>query len=130
MFFIEGALTIFFAILAIFILPDFPTTSQNFLSPEESRLAVLRMQSDSGLGGVSDEDEAQGEKHASGLKQALTDWKVYFMAVSLTSMVLGLSFNAFFPTLSETMGFDTTVSLLLCAPPWVFATLVAFAVSR
>lgn len=88
------------------------------------------MQSDSGLGGVGDEDEAQGEKHASGLKQALTDWKVYFMAVSLTSMVLGLSFNAFFPTLSETMGFDTTVSLLLCAPPWVFATLVAFAVSR
>ena len=24
------------------------------------------------------------------------------------------------------MGYNTTVTLLLCAPPWVFATLVAF----
>lgn len=120
----------FFAILSIFILPDFPTTSQRFLSPEESRLAVLRLQADSGMGGVGDEDEGQTEKHASGLKQALTDWKVYWMAFALTSMVLGLSFNAFFPTLAETMGYDTTDSLLLCAPPWVFATLVAFAVNK
>ena len=36
----------------------------------------------------------------------------------------------FFPTLTATLGYNLTVTLLLCAPPWVFTTLVAFAVTR
>ena len=60
----------------------------------------------------------------------MKDWKTYWLALALTSMVVSLSFNAFFPTLSATMGFDRTVTLLLCAPPWAFATLLAFVVSR
>ena len=48
----------------------------------------------------------------------------------LESLVASLSFNAFFPTLSATLGYNRTVTLLLCAPPWVFATLVAFIVTR
>lgn len=65
-----------------------------------------------------------------GLIMALSDWKVWWLALSLTAMVMSLSFNAYFPTLSATMGYNTTVTLLLCVPPWVFATIVALAVSR
>ena len=65
-----------------------------------------------------------------GLILALTDGKVWWLALALTSMVVSLSFNAFFPTLTETMGYGTTVTLLLCTPPWIFATVVAFVVSR
>ena len=36
----------------------------------------------------------------------------------------------FFPTITATLGYNLTVTLLLCAPPWVFTTLVAFAVTR
>jgi hypothetical protein len=43
---------------------------------------------------------------------------------------MSLSFHAFFPTLTATLGYNRTVTLLLCAPPWVFAALVAFAVAR
>ncbi|KIM90743.1 hypothetical protein PILCRDRAFT_59096 [Piloderma croceum F 1598] len=115
------------ALCAIFILPDFPTTTTRWLSPIEARLAQRRVEEDfAGIG-----DEGQTEKgNAAGFVNAMTDWKVWWLALALTSMVVSLSFNAFFPTLSATMGFNTTVTLLLCAPPWIFATLVAFAVTR
>ncbi|THH31325.1 hypothetical protein EUX98_g2892 [Antrodiella citrinella] len=122
LFFIEGALTIFFAAVAIFVLPDFPATSSSWLSPMEVRLAEKRMEEDVGVG-----DEQQTESgQLNGFYQAMGDWKVWWLALALTSMVVSLSFNAFFPTLSATMGFNPTVTLLLCAPPWVFATIVAF----
>jgi len=127
LFYIEGSLTVFVAICAIFILPDFPATSHTWLSPLEVRLAEKRMEEDVGVG-----DEAQTEAGGAihGLVLALSDWKVWWLALALTSMVISLSFNAFFPTLSATMGFSRTVTLLLCAPPWAFATLVAFCVTR
>lgn len=127
LFYVEGALTIFVAICAIFILPDFPSTSHSWLSKEESRLAEKRMVEDVGVG---DEAETEGHGHARGLFMAIGDWKVWWLAVALTAMVVSLSFNAFFPTLSATMGYNRTVTLLLCAPPWAFATIVAFVVTR
>jgi len=128
LFYIEGVLTIVVAIIAVFVLPDFPQYSYRFLSPEEMRLAKLRMQEDVGIGD-GDESERKGS-HFHGLFEALTDWRVYWLAVALASLVVSLSFNAFFPTLTETLGYSPTVTLLLCAPPWVFATLVSIAVSR
>ncbi|KZT72529.1 sugar transporter, partial [Daedalea quercina L-15889] len=125
LFFIEGALTIFVSACAIFVLPDFPSTSHGWLSPLEVRLAERRMVEDAG---ISDEAALAGE--LAGLRAALADGKVWCLALALTSMVVSLSFNAFFPTLCATMGYSTTITLLLCAPPWGFATLVAFAVTR
>lgn len=126
LFYIEGALTIFFAIVALFVLPDFPATS-SWLTPLERRLAERRLEEDIG---TVDKDEKESGNHLAGLNMALSDWKVWWLALALTSMVISLSFNAFFPTLSKTMGFNTTVTLLLCAPPWVFATFCAFFVTR
>lgn len=117
----------FVAICAIFILPDFPATSSTWLSPLEVRLAEKRMEEDVGVG---DEAETETGGQTRGMVLALTDWKVWWLALTLTSMVVSLSFNAFFPTLSQTMGYNTTVTLLLCAPPWAFATVVAFVVTR
>jgi MFS family permease len=131
LFFIEGSLTVFVAFLAMFILPDFPDTSLAWLTPAESALAKKRMAED-----VFSVDESamsiEGSKGGPlvGLMLALTDSKVWWLACALTSMVVSLSFHSFFPTLSETMGYGTTLTLLLCAPPWIFATVVAFAVSR
>ena len=145
LFFIEGALTICTAFIAVFVLPDFPSTSHRWLSPIEARLAQKRMEEDAGVG-----DEGQAEVKGQGqiLLNALTDRKVMYMALkyvilritrvrlnlsttrSITSIIISLSFNAFFPTLTATLGYNRTVTLLLCAPPWVFATLVAFAVTR
>ncbi|KAG6919397.1 hypothetical protein DXG01_006280 [Tephrocybe rancida] len=119
LFYIEGALTIAVAAVAIFVLPDFPTNTR-WLSPEERALAIRRMEEDAGVG-----DEEQTEGQGSGLWLAVTDIKVWWLALALTSQVVALSFNAFFPTLSATLGFNTTVSLLLCAPPFVFTVIVS-----
>lgn len=124
--YIEGSLTIFVAICAIFILPDFPATT-GWLTEEERRLAMRRMEEDAGVG---DEGETEVEGHTTGLWLAVTDWKVWWLAVAMTSQVVALSFNAYFPTLSATMGFGPTVTLLLCAPPFVFTAIMALFVSR
>ncbi|KZT13065.1 MFS general substrate transporter [Laetiporus sulphureus 93-53] len=128
LFYIEGSLTIFFAICAVFILPDFPATERGkWLSPLERRLALRRMEEDAGVG---DEYETEDGRHSSGLWLAMTDWKVWWMAFAMLSQVVALSFNAYFPTLSATMGFDTTVTLLLCAPPFILACILAYLNSR
>ena len=128
LFYIEGALTVFVALCAIFILPDFPATTRRWwLSDDERRLAMRRMEEDAGVG---DEAETEVGGQTTGLWLAVKDWKVWWMAFAMTSQVVALSFNAYFPTLSATMGFDPTVSLLLCAPPFVFTAIMAFVVSR
>ena len=112
------------AVVAIFVLPDFPTTTR-WLSPQERALAIRRMEEDAGVG-----DQGETEGGANGLWLAITDWKVWWLALAMTSQVVALSFNAFFPTLSATMGFNTTVTLLLCAPPFIFTAIFAFVLSR
>ncbi|KAF8897494.1 major facilitator superfamily domain-containing protein [Infundibulicybe gibba] len=127
LFFIEGALTILVALCAIFILPDFPETPSAWLTTAERALAIKRMSED---GGPIDKTVLEHVGHLSGLKLALADWKVWWLALALTAMVVSLSFNAYFPTLCQTMGYNSTTTLLLCVPPWIFATIVAFVISR
>lgn len=119
LFFIEGAISIFIGILAIFILPDYPHNTR-WLTPAQLRLAQVRLAEDAG---EADEDAA-GESAFVGLKLALKDPKVGIFAIMNCSQLLGLGFINFFPTIADTLGFSTTVTLLLCAPPWIFATIV------
>ncbi|KAF7355270.1 MFS general substrate transporter [Mycena sanguinolenta] len=124
--FLEGALTMFVAVCAIFILPDFPATSK-WLTPEERELALLRMAEDVGIG---DQDETETHGHFGGLWMALSDWRVWLFAFAMTAQVIALSFNAFFPTLTATLGYSPTVTLLLCAPPFAIAALAAFLLAQ
>ena len=77
LFYIEGALTIFVALIAVFILPDFPSTSHRWLSPIEVQLAEKRMEEDAGVG---DEGQTEGKSQGKAFLGALTDWKVMYMA--------------------------------------------------
>ena len=113
------------AVLALFVLPDFPETS-NWLTVSEQALAIRRIQEDTGS---SNKDHSMKQQFE-GLSLAVSDGKVWWLALTLTSLVFSLSFSAYFPTLMATMGYSTTTTLLLCAPPWAFATLVAAFMSR
>jgi len=95
-------------------------------------VALERMAEDIGY----EEDRTSGDGTESkehgwwpGLRLAIKDWKVWWLSVTLTCMVISLSFNAYFPTLSATMGYSTNITLLLCVPPWLFATGVALLLS-
>ncbi|KAG2144503.1 MFS general substrate transporter [Suillus clintonianus] len=127
LFLVEGALTIVVAVSAIWILPDFPSTPSVWLLPDEQTLAKRRME----------EEVAAGNEHKgvplggwSGLIEAITDWKVWWLSAALILMDASLSFRIFFPTLSATMGYNSTITLLLCAPPWILGTLTLFVVAR
>lgn len=120
LFWIEGAITMAIAISVVFILPDLPHNSRGF-STEELEVAQLRMLEDVG---EADEDSAE-QGVFDGLAMALKDPKIYLMALTFTAYVVGLSFNAFFPTLTGTLGFSYIPTLLMSAPPWVFACMVS-----
>ncbi|KAI0767021.1 MFS general substrate transporter [Fomes fomentarius] len=119
LFYIEGAITVVIGLLAIFLLPDYPHNTR-WLKPAQRRLAQVRLAEDAG---EADEDVSTDSMLA-GLIMALKDPKVYIFSVMGLSQLLGLSFVNFFPTLAGTLGFSTTVTLLLAAPPWIFATIV------
>ncbi|KAG1767132.1 major facilitator superfamily domain-containing protein, partial [Suillus occidentalis] len=124
LFYVEGSITMFVAICAMFILPDFPHNTR-WLSPEERALAVSRLAEDG-----DSRAELWNKTSMQGLRDAVSDWKVWWFTAAYTVQLLSQSFAAYFPTLSGTMGYNTTVTLLLCAPPWVLSTIAAFALSR
>ncbi|KAJ9091883.1 hypothetical protein QFC19_008909 [Naganishia cerealis] len=68
LFIIEGSMTIGVAILAIFILPDWPATTK-WLTPRERALAVRRLAKDAG--GIEDENGNVWK----GARDALLDYK-------------------------------------------------------
>jgi hypothetical protein len=39
--------------------------------------------------------------------------------------LMGLSFSQYLPTITATLGFSTTITLLMTFPPWAFATIFA-----
>ncbi|KAK4050528.1 hypothetical protein OIO90_004995 [Microbotryomycetes sp. JL221] len=125
LFVIEGSLTCFFAIVAAFQLPDLPHNTKRGFTVEERAVAELRMLEDKGGKSVDDD-----ESTTASLMAVLKDTKAWVMTLSLIAMVVGLSFNQFFPQITTTLGYSRTISLLLCAPPFAFATIVAFIVSR
>ncbi|KAI3619082.1 tartrate transporter [Moniliophthora roreri] len=73
--------------------------------------------------GEADKDN-ESDSLLHGLKLALADPKVLIFAAMTMSQLLGLSFVNFFPTLAQTLGFNTTISLVLAAPPWLLGTVV------
>jgi len=122
LFYIEGGATILVAICAFFILPDFPHNTK-WLTAEERALAISRLAEDG-------TDELGKRTTMQGLRDAVCDWKVWWFSVALIIQFVELSFVIYFPTIVATLGYDTTNTLLLCAPPWVFSTIVAFVISR
>ncbi|KAG1739374.1 MFS general substrate transporter [Suillus paluster] len=125
LFYIEGGITIIVAIFAIFILPDFPHNTR-WLTPEERALAISRLAEDR----YGTAEELGKQTTIQGLRDAVSDWKVWWVTGGITFQYAVLSFASYFPTIAATMGYGTTVTLLLCAPPWAFAAIAAFFIVR
>ncbi|KAG1728549.1 MFS general substrate transporter [Suillus lakei] len=126
LFYIEGSLTVAVAVIAVFVLPDFPTTTR-WLTDDERRLALKRMEEDAGVG---DQAETEQGGFGHGFYLAITDWKVWWFAVLSIAQVIALSFVFYFPSLTATLGYNPTASLLLVAPPWVYAVIFTFLWAR
>ncbi|KAH7887800.1 MFS general substrate transporter [Phlebopus sp. FC_14] len=126
LFLLEGVVTVIVAVLGVFIIPDFPSAPASWLTAQEHALARKRMEEE-----VLDTEanDTTADKRLAGIVQALRDWRVWWLSIALGSVYASQSFSNFFPTLSATMGYTPTISLLLCAPPWLLGTAVSFVVT-
>ncbi|KIJ05909.1 hypothetical protein PAXINDRAFT_121966 [Paxillus involutus ATCC 200175] len=124
LFLLEGSVTIIIAVFAIFVIPDYPSSSASWLTPKELALARRRVEED-----ACGSDHLDQAKYLSTLTQALTDWRVWWLSTALLCIFATDSFSNFFPTLSATMGYSPTISLLLCAPPWIISTITTLIVA-
>ncbi|KAI1085177.1 major facilitator superfamily domain-containing protein [Whalleya microplaca] len=122
LFLIEGVITVGLAIVAIFILPDFPRTT-TWLSEEEKALAIWRLEEDIG------EDDWIDSEHQTlwhGAKLAFADVKTYVLLVLLFGIVASGSVTNFFPAVVKTLGYSNVVTLLLTCPPYVLTVITTF----
>ncbi|KAF9885244.1 hypothetical protein FE257_000604 [Aspergillus nanangensis] len=120
-FIIEGAITCVVCIAGWFIIIDFPTKAGKFLSPPETEFVIARLNQDRG---DAEEDEISLWKVIHHLK----DWKLYFWAINLMASTMpGYAYSYFLPIiLRNGMGFSSTQSQLLSAPPYVLAAIMTY----
>ncbi|MCJ1280098.1 hypothetical protein MMC21_007924 [Puttea exsequens] len=122
LFIIEGVITIFLAFLAYFALPNFPRTT-SWLTENERQLAIWRLDEDIG------EDDWVGSQHQTffhGMKLAFQDIKMWILMVILFGFVASGTVTNLFPTVVETLGYSSVISLLLTVPPYVLAVITSF----
>ncbi|OAG11129.1 MFS general substrate transporter [Paraphaeosphaeria sporulosa] len=117
LFIIEGLVTIGVAIICVFLLPDEPLTTR-WLTPEERQLAHDRMHRDT----VGAE---QGKGARAGFMQALRDPRLYLFVFMQNMHLSATSFNQ---VVVSSLGFTTTITLVLTAPPSLVAGVVGIAV--
>ncbi|KAK2675380.1 MFS transporter superfamily [Fusarium oxysporum f. sp. vasinfectum] len=111
--FLRGAVTFVVAIVACFTLPDEPLTTR-WLTPEQRQLAHDRV--------LRDTVGQKGDGNPwSGLREAIVDPKVWVFIVLQHLHLATNGFKNFFPTIVNTLGFNTTITLVLTCPPFLIA---------
>ncbi|ODN84937.1 hypothetical protein L202_00783 [Cryptococcus amylolentus CBS 6039] len=123
LFIIEGAITGLAALIAAFVLPDYPATTK-WLSTREKAIAVWRMEKD---GGSRDEDD---EGLLKSLKMALCDYRLYLLAIIIITKTTAGAVTQFFPTVIVTFKFSKVITLVLLAPPYLVTTALSLLISR
>ena len=121
LFIILGIVTFGVAVVAIFLLPDHPLTTRS-LTPDERKLAQDRMDRDTvGL------EPSKGA--LSGFKQAVRDKRLWLFVPLQNLHLAACGFNSFFPTVVQTLGYSTNITLVLTCPPYLVAGLFSIGLS-
>jgi sugar phosphate permease len=110
LFIIEGVITIGVAIAAGFILPDYPATTK-WLSEEERNFASWRLMVD-----INETDDTHSRSIWEGVKLCLTDYRLYLFVLTQHLSILSQTFQYFFPSIVQTLGFGKIETLLLTVP--------------
>lgn len=120
-FIIEGTITVVVCMAGWFIILDFPNKAGKFLTPAEQSFVIERINRDRG-------DAEEDEINFSKIIHHLKDWRLYFWAINLMACTLpGYAYSYFLPViLRQGMGYSTSESQLLSAPPYVLAAVVCY----
>ncbi|OGE56880.1 hypothetical protein PENARI_c002G11694 [Penicillium arizonense] len=117
LFILQGAVTFVVAVCSVFVLPDDPLHTR-WLTEDERQLAHERILADT-----------VGARHQtstfSGVKEAAKDPRVWLFAFMQHMHLAANGFKNFFPTAVETLGFNTTITLVLTCPPYLIAGIIS-----
>lgn len=122
---VEGVVTCAAAVLAWFVIVDFPDSDRNtFLSAEESAFVRVRLAEDRG-------SEERGRVTWAIFVDTLTDWKVWSFALMYSAGAVGVyAFLFFLPIiLKNGMGYSQELAFVLSAPPALFSVVEGLVVS-
>jgi hypothetical protein len=117
LFIIQGAISIGIAGAAFFCLPDSPLQTR-WLTPEERQLAHNRIFSDT-------TGRREGTSVMTGLIEAASDWRTWVFCLMDNLHLSANGFKNFLPSVMETLGYNTTVTLVLTCPPYLVAGVVS-----
>ncbi|KAJ4987668.1 major facilitator superfamily transporter [Stagonosporopsis vannaccii] len=121
LFILQGLITAVIGVAGWFVLPNYPLDTW-WLTQEERQLAYNRIELD-----ITDN---KGEASVwAGLRQALSDPMVWLFALMAHLHLAANGFKNFFPTVVKTLGFNTTITLVLTCPPYLIAGFITIAVS-
>ena len=102
-----------FAMVAAFILPNYPHTTK-WLTKEEQAFAAWRLLED-----ISEADTYSEQGAWAGVKMAVKDYRLYIFVLFQHISLLSQAFQYFFPTIVGTLGYGKINTLWLTAPCWV-----------
>ncbi|GJC91457.1 MFS transporter [Colletotrichum higginsianum IMI 349063] len=113
LFIIQGAVSILVAFVAFFLLPDSPLKTR-WLTEEERQLAHTRIYNDT-------TDRREGTSVWKGLGEAACDWRTWVFCLMDNLHLSANGFKNFLPSVVETLNYNTTITLVLTCPPYVFS---------
>ncbi|BEI97819.1 hypothetical protein CcaverHIS631_0301180 [Cutaneotrichosporon cavernicola] len=122
LFILEGGVTICVALISAIVLPDYPATTR-WLSDREKALAVARLQRDTGV--VDAETMTLWQSFVA----AATDYKLWVLALIIITKTTAGAVTQFIPTVVNTFGMDKVLTLVLTAPPYLFAAAISLWIS-
>ncbi|QPC69314.1 hypothetical protein HYE68_000066 [Fusarium pseudograminearum] len=113
LFVVEGAATMGVAMIAYFVLPDFPANTSRFkFSEEEIKLAIRRLQSDQHV-------QTEGEPklgHWAAFKLSMVNWRTWLFVVGYMAIVGSSTLSYFYPTLVNGLGYGATDAQYMTIP--------------
>ncbi|QRD91058.1 putative MFS transporter [Aspergillus flavus] len=121
LFLIQGVITVGVALVAFFLLPNAPRSTA-WLTPEERQLADERIKRDT-------TQREEGTSTWVGLREACMDYRTWIFALMCNLHLSANGFKNFMPTVVKTLGFNSTITLVLTCPPYLVATFTSVAVS-
>ncbi|SPO01722.1 related to nicotinamide mononucleotide permease [Cephalotrichum gorgonifer] len=123
LFIVEGAATVGCGLIFALIMPEYPHNAR-ILKPIERDYAVWRLEMEAGAGEAHEETTTLG-----GFKLAVLDPKIWVMVWCMgMAQAMGSTVN-FFPSIVQTLNYSSMISLLLTAPPYVFAAIWFYCIS-
>ncbi|KAK4678758.1 hypothetical protein QC764_311460 [Podospora pseudoanserina] len=123
LFVIEGVITIAVALIAMWVLPDYPSTTR-WLSPQEREYASWRLLAD-----INESDDQRARTVWQGTKLALLDYRLYLFVLLQHLSLLSQTFQYFFPSIVGTLGYGKIETLWLTAPVWFATFLISVCVT-